>query len=162
MSGTSPPLPALTTKGLRSDGAPLQAKGGCKEENTIIVRVNVRTTPSNCGITNSCLLMQWCMMALQTRLGLSVPVMYGILFAGEGCRDCVGDRVVRVVGVGAYGACSDSAKWCVTLTWWQSWLMVLVSPAGPVPRPPVPSAPAPHYPGASGQVPQLLFSLPSN
>lgn len=57
-AGTSLPLPTLTSKGLGSDGAPVQAKGGCKEENTIIVLVNVRTTPSNCAITNSCLLMQ--------------------------------------------------------------------------------------------------------
>lgn len=47
------------------------------------------------------------------RPSLSVPVMYGLFFAGEGCRECVRDWVV---GVGAYGACSDSAKWCVTLT----------------------------------------------
>lgn len=51
-------LPVLTWKGLRSDGAPVQAKGGCSEENAIIVPVNVRTTPFNCAITNSCLLMQ--------------------------------------------------------------------------------------------------------
>lgn len=34
------------------------------------------------------------------RLRLSAPVMYGLFFAGEGCRECVGDWVVDVVGVG--------------------------------------------------------------
>lgn len=34
------------------------------------------------------------------RLRLSVPVMYGLFFAGEGCRECVRDRVVDVVHVG--------------------------------------------------------------
>lgn len=30
------------------------------------------------------------------RLSLSVPVMYGLFFAGEGCRECVRDWVVGV------------------------------------------------------------------
>lgn len=144
-----------------SDGASLQAKGGCREENAIIVPVNVRTTPSNCAITNSCLLMQWCMMAPQTDwVCLCLSCMrYSLLMRA------VGSVLVldSVVAVGADGECSDSAKWCVTLTWRQSgWGARLVSSTGLVPGPPVPSAPAPHYARASGQVPQLLFSLPSN
>lgn len=47
------------------------------------------------------------------RLGLSVPVMYGLFFAGE---SCFRDWLVDLVGGGPYGACSDSANWCVTLT----------------------------------------------
>lgn len=34
------------------------------------------------------------------RLSLSLPVMYGLFFAGEGCRECVKNWVVDVVGVG--------------------------------------------------------------
>lgn len=35
------------------------------------------------------------------RLSLSAPVMYGLFFAAEGCRECVRDWVVvEVVGVG--------------------------------------------------------------
>ena len=34
------------------------------------------------------------------RLSLSVPVMYGSFFAGEGCRECDTAYVVDVVGVG--------------------------------------------------------------
>lgn len=43
-----------------------------------------------------------------------MPVMYGLFFADEGCRERA--REWRVGGCGAYGICSDSAKWCVTLT----------------------------------------------
>lgn len=32
------------------------------------------------------------------RLSLSVPVMYGLFFAGEGCRECVRDWVVAAAG----------------------------------------------------------------
>lgn len=56
----------LTSKGLRPEEAPLQTKGSCKEEKTITALVNVRTPSSNCVITNSCLLMQRCLMARQT------------------------------------------------------------------------------------------------
>lgn len=34
------------------------------------------------------------------RRSLSVPVMYGLFFDGEGCRERVGERLVHVVGVG--------------------------------------------------------------
>lgn len=72
------------------------------------VLVNVKTRPTNCA-TNSCLLMQSCMMAPQTESTcLSLSCM-----AAERLRGvCQG----LAAGCGAYGSCSDGAKWCVTLT----------------------------------------------
>lgn len=34
------------------------------------------------------------------RLSLSMPVMFALFFAGGGCRECVWNWVVDVVGVG--------------------------------------------------------------
>lgn len=46
-------------------------------------------------------------------LSLSVPVMYGLFFADEGCRECAGDWLVDVVGVGhmAYVVTVPSGVW---------------------------------------------------
>lgn len=106
---------------------------------TIIVLVNTRTSPSNCAITNSCLLTHWCVMAPQT--DWNGPYMSSTAYSP--LQRAAGRVLGSGWGCGVCGVCSDDAKCCLTSTWRQrgTAAMMPVPSAGPVPGPPGPRRP---------------------
>lgn len=130
---------------------------------TVLVLVNTRTSPSNCAITNSCLLTRWCAMAPQA--DWNGPYMSSTAYSPlQRAAGRAGEQV-GVQGMCAQPRCQVLFDFNMKAERRRGTGAMMPS-AGPVPGPPQsPRSPSPQstcYPRASGQVPQLLFSLPSN
>lgn len=103
--------------------------------------INIRTSSSNCAITNSCLLTSsWLLRQIETVSTCRLQLIHHCRGLLEECWGAGGE-------CGTCGACSNDAKCCLTLTWRQRggegrepWCRCLLLERCQVP--PVPVAPA--------------------